>query len=227
MFRKLAAAAVLSTIPAIAPAAVLGFGFNALPGTSVAAEPGLAGTVVEDVVAPFSLAIADGIFAGSVQNRVVLADDGTYDFYWRILDTRYSGTASAAIGEFRLGGLGPDVVGSNANYRTDGVGTVGPDRAFVFEAPFEGFVNFLFAGGLPAGTDTRFFFLDTDATAYAATAVYDMIDRTETVLTDSYATFGPAPGVPVIPVSEPAVFALLGLGALVLGAGRRRPRPNR
>lgn len=226
MLREFAAAAVLSAVPAVASAVVLGYGFNTLPGTSVAAEPGLAGTVVEDVRVPFSLPIADGIFTGSVQNRVVLADDGTYDFYWRIDDTSFTGTAAARIGQLRLGGFGPSLLGTNANYRTDGAGTVGPDRAFVFEPPFDGSINFLFAGGLPAGTDTRFFFLDTNATAYGLTAIYDLTDLAETVLTDSYATFGPAPGGPVAPVPEPGVLALLGLGTLLLAAGRRASRPK-
>lgn len=66
----------------------------ALPGTTVAAQPQLGGTVVKDVVTPFSLHVIDDFcgetctfsydLTGMLQSRVVKAVDGTFDFYWRI-----------------------------------------------------------------------------------------------------------------------------------------------
>ena len=80
-----------STVAAVLPA---NGSLVELPGTSAAAQPQLAGTVVRDVVAPFTLHISDDFcgescdfsydLTGELQSRVVKAVDGTYDFYWRI-----------------------------------------------------------------------------------------------------------------------------------------------
>ena len=66
----------------------------ALPGTTAAAQPQLAGTIVEDRLTKFSYRIIDDRcgeectfrydFRGTLQSRVVKSVDATYDFYWRI-----------------------------------------------------------------------------------------------------------------------------------------------
>ena len=62
----------------------------ALPGTSVALEPDLAGTIVQDDTMPFTICCSNSntgqsvSITGSAQERVVLAADGHYDFYWRV-----------------------------------------------------------------------------------------------------------------------------------------------
>ena len=54
-----------------------------LGGTTVALRPELAGTVIEDVLTPFSFGALN--LTGTVQNRVVReTNTGTLDFYWRI-----------------------------------------------------------------------------------------------------------------------------------------------
>jgi hypothetical protein len=75
---------------------------TSLGGTTSAARPELAGTVLEDDVQTFSFL---GI-TGTVQNRVVREDvSGTLDFYWRIkVDEGVPGVAApGAISAFRLG----------------------------------------------------------------------------------------------------------------------------
>lgn len=88
--------AALAVLSGAVPAATLPADGSqvALPGTSVAAQPQLAGTVVRDVLTPFSYEIIDDRcgetcvyrydFTGALQSRVVKAVDGTFDFYWRI-----------------------------------------------------------------------------------------------------------------------------------------------
>jgi hypothetical protein len=53
----------------------------ALPGTTVAAEPKLGGTVLIDENIPFAF----GTITGHVQQRIVKSSvDGSLDFYWRV-----------------------------------------------------------------------------------------------------------------------------------------------
>jgi hypothetical protein len=202
-----------------AQAVTLVVGVNPLPGTTVAAEPQLAGTVVVDELQAFSLAGGAGTLSGTVQNRVVLSVDGTYDFYWRIRDTSFTpGTAGGTfgVGSLRIANFGAALFGANGNFRTDGLGTLGPDNALVFGDP-TGLVNFRFSGaGLAGGDESLFFFLDTNARAFAKTAVYDLTDNGLGPITGTFATFAPAA------VPEPAGWALMITGLAAAGAALRR-----
>src|SRR5689334_19336252 len=100
-------------------AAPLPVGDTVITGTTVAAQPELAGTIIEDVLTPYSFTGDGGlVLTGNVQNRVVRSDvDGTLDFYWRIIpDTNSTGHVIA----FRVSGFGDSVW--DANFRTDGEG---------------------------------------------------------------------------------------------------------
>jgi hypothetical protein len=218
MIRQSIVLAALLAFSTAAQSASLVVGSNGVSGTTVAIEPQLAGTVVEDELTPVSFTISGGTFTATVQNRVVLSDDGTYDFYWRITDTSYDGTALAALGALRIGNFG-SVIGDNGNFRLDGLGDLGPDSILVFNNP-DGFFNFIFGdglqGGLGAGSESYFMFIDTDAHAYAKTANFDLAGTGITGISSQFSTFAPAA------VPEPATWAMMLLGFGGIGFAMRR-----
>lgn len=188
--------------------------FVPLDGTTVVLEPWLAGTVVEDVMTAFSFAAYDGIVSGTVQNRVVLADDGTYDFYWRVFNDANS---AGAVYSWRIGGFVTD--NYLANWRIDGLGDVAPSMAYLFGS-LGGFVNFYFvdeagASTLLPGMSSNFFFFDTDATSYSLSAFYDVTNTGQTQISEAYQTFAPHA------VPTPATLLLLLSGGLLLLRRRR------
>jgi hypothetical protein len=189
--------------------------FTSLTGTTVAVEPQLAGTVIKDDIQPFSFAAYSGIVSGNVQVRIVRSDiDNTLDFYWRVFNDANS---AGSIADLRLGSfISPEY---NANYRTDGLGDVGPDRAWLFvNPPYNGYVNFNFSNGLAPGQSSFFFFLDTTATNYAQTADYDLTNMGQTQISQKYSTYAPAS------VPEPSTLLLIGSGLVGAGLLRRRFR---
>lgn len=173
-----------------------------LPGTTVAAEPQLAGVVLEDWVQGFSFTDdSGGLISGTVQSRVVRSSlDGTLDFYWRVVNDDDSAGSLQAL---RLGGFMTDTY--DANYRIDGLGSNAPGYARLFGGT-GGNVNFVFNGGtaIDAGESSYFLFFDTDATNYARTARYDVVGGG--TFTEAFDTFAPAP------VPEPSTYAMLALG---------------
>lgn len=183
----------------------------ALPGTTTAARSELAGTIIEDDLTPFSISGAGETLEGNIQNRVVRSVDGTLDFYWRILPTSGDGDISA----FRVTGFAG--LALDADWRSDGLGTAAPDTARYFGSD-DGSVNFLFATNEVGVTDesSRFFFLDTQATAYAMTGQFDLLCAGTGCISTSYPTFAPA-AVPV-----PAAVWLFGSGPLALAGIARR-----
>ena len=188
----------------------------ALPGTTEAAEPQLAGVVLEDDIQAFSFNGGSGVISGTVQSRVVRSSvDGTLDFYWRIIsDDRSAGS----IGSFRLG----QFIASeyNANWRIDGLGQVASDAARLFSPVANGDVNFRFvspngSSTLGPGQESYFLLLDTTATSYARTGVFDFTGPSQ--ISGQYTTFAPA-------VPEPASYAMLLAGLAIAGVAAKRRR---
>ena len=147
-------------------------------GASVATQPQLAGSVVEDVTTPFrytgsftdssdgTLRVTQGDVSGTVRSRVVLADDGTYDFYWQItVDAK----TFLPVASLNLSGFAPATY-RNADWRSDIAGDVPP--AVVSEQT-SGDVNWAFGQYIPPSTEiyaaqkSYFVFLDSDARYYS------------------------------------------------------------
>lgn len=245
------AGVMLGGVSAVASAATLApGGFELLgSGTTAAAEPWLKGTVVQDVVTPFSYdgwfsdmgsgetVVTHGNVTGSVQSRVVRAIDGTYDFYWRV---NVNSGSFLPVADFGLKNFAPGTY--NADYRTDGVGSVSP--ATVNQST-TGDVNWAFGQYVPPsaevypGEQSYFFFLDTKSHFYNHNATFSLgseRDSGGSMMIDwggqsgQFNTFGPTSLIfhplELQPVPEPESVWLTLAGMFAIGTvvkrGRRR-----
>jgi len=107
-------------------------GSVAVPATTAATEPSLAGGVIHDALLPFTIKSASGavVCAGQLQDRVVRSNTtGQLDFYYRIHAT----TGPGAIGRTSTASFSS--LPLRVGYRTDGLGTVAPKVAARSAAP--------------------------------------------------------------------------------------------
>jgi hypothetical protein len=140
-----------------------------LSGATADARPELAGLVLEDQLISFTIIdpLNNVIYQGTIQNRVVLSDTlGTLAFYFRIRDT--DPTRSGSIAAVSRTGFrnGTTVFATDVDFRPDGLGSISPSWASRDEPGNE--VDFYFANWVPAGAESQFVFVLTDATRYDA-----------------------------------------------------------
>ncbi|MFT3867413.1 MAG: VPDSG-CTERM sorting domain-containing protein [Nibricoccus sp.] len=219
--RSIAAAMVVLTSTAISQAVTLVYDTNvALPGTTVAVRPELAGTIIEDdIVSPFQITMASGgLITGSIQERVVRSTaTGTLDFYWKV---NVDANSAGPLSYFRIG----NILGSSydADWRIDGLGDVGPDSAHLFGGSYTGlgYINFYFSDGLGAGQSSNFMFVHTDATEYDKSGLMDVADAGTVHISQLFNTYAPVTPVP----DAGATLMLLGVGLSSLAFLRRRTR---
>jgi len=213
--RALIAAGLLAAVAGSAHAVLLNPGdVKPLPGTTVAAEPQLAGIVEVDELLPFSFANGAGNISGTVQTRVVRSTfDNTVDFYWRIFNNANS---SDAISLFHVGDFNASAY--DLNWRIDGLGDVAPPAGLRHIPPISNAFDFLFANLLQPGTSSRLFFLDTDALSYERTAFFHLLDLDQLSSSMNFATF--APSLRTVP--EPASLALVVAALSAIAFTRRR-----
>ena len=162
-----------------------------------------AGVVLEDIMTPYSFGGGGETLTGRIQNRVVrYDDDGTLGFHWGIRADDYDReTNNGDLFGFRVTGFAGYTL--DADYSPTSIGTVAPDIARYFGID-AGSVNWLFQTDLVgAGEWSRFFRLDTQATDYAMTGLYDLLGDNVASISGIFPTFAPIP--------EPATLGLLGL----------------
>jgi hypothetical protein len=136
-----------------------------LPGTTAAAEPDLAGTVVSDKLIPFAIASATAPVSGTLQVRIVRNGAGTLAFYWKVNN---AGSSKGQVDTVSFTGFPKQPYDSN--WRKDGLGTVAPSsvEGALSIVDFKTWIyGFRFKAGVKPGESSRFFFLRGGATASA------------------------------------------------------------
>jgi hypothetical protein len=194
-------------VPVSAPSSGF-FTDTVLPGTTVAARPELAGTVLADTLTNYSF---EGI-TGTVQSRVVRESaSGTLDFYWKV--NVLSDASGLGVSAFRLTDFGVSNI-TDADWRIDGLGSTAPTVARVFNAATlpTGSINFLMDDAATASS--RFFFLRTNATAYAQVARFDLLSGGPQLLSTPYVTYAPVPEPSGLALCTVACLSLLGMRRL-------------
>ena len=151
----LALAALLPAAALAVPTAVINF-TRPLPGTTAAADPTLAGTVLSDTIIPYSTPPGAALPAkGKIQVRVVRGKDGRLNFYWRVFAAAGSRDVVRALEIYRF----PRRV-YDSNWRIDGLGTVRPAIVGGNVLPGGAWrMNFQFRPAIGAGQESRFVFL--------------------------------------------------------------------
>jgi hypothetical protein len=185
-----------------------------LQGTTLVARPELAGTVVEEVLRPFSIDFGGGRTAtGTIQDRVVRETAGTLDFYYRVFnDSTSEGAINFVVRNLQVN---PWAFSTDVDFRLDEPGDIGAESASRNALGSPGgdqiFVNFLDTSIEP-GESSRFFFMKTNATSYDENAGAEIAGITSNGVQNgvNFLTFQPIP--------EPATIWLLGWASAGLAA---------
>jgi len=224
-----------------ADAGIVTAGGSAHPGgTSVAARPELAGTVVHDEVIPFSVSGGGGqIFSGSLQDRVIRASDGTLSFV-QLVQADTSLARRALLDFVRRNDFSG--VSTDLDYRTDGAGQADLHPIKVWHSADGKNVQFRFHDHLSSGDETLGYFVKTDATSFdlngnttlgfiGSHSAEGRATLTTARPTDDAGSAGSGSGsggggvsAPLPAVPLPAAMAAFPLGAVVAGLAIRRMR---
>jgi hypothetical protein len=186
-------------------------------GTSEAASPQLAGTIIDERKTPYSYLVNDGSLTalyGTFESRVVRSSvDGTLDFYWRILPTAnpFGGAVpDGIIKEFKVYAPGVGQAVPNVDWRTDLPGITAPEEV---HRDGSNQYTYRFPLGVGVGAPSRWSFLDTALPSYYFGTSFNMVDDSGNGTPTSTTV------APIIP--EPATASLLLIGATIVFRSRR------
>ena len=218
-FTALIAAAIFVATDAqavsLAPGAI-----EPLFGTTTAARPELEGNIIRDMLRPFTINLSgSGTITGTIQDRIVRSDDdGTLDFYFRIIN---DASSTGAINFVQRDGFADFT--TDVDWLEDGLGSVAPSWAFR-EPVFESQITFFFANPIDPGEESRFFFVKSNGTDYLeiADGVLAGIGGDARGNSFVFDTFEP-----IEPIPLPAAVWLFGSGLVGLAAVARRKRRTR
>jgi hypothetical protein len=215
-FVAAAAAAGLLAAPAGAVVVAPG-GASALGGTTVAANPNLAGVVQNDNLIAFSITDGSGnvVVSGNLQNRVARSDNlGTLIFAPILRDLVYA--TGASITRLIVQPYGGGVL--DIDFRTDGLGTSGP--SVVTRSASGDTLTFDYANPPLTGGQSLSPSILSTATIFSLTGTAQIFARNAAGGEFSTTLTGiAAPGQIPIPAAAPLFLSALAGGAF---AARRR-----
>jgi len=166
----------------------------ALSGTTDAANPALAGTVLVDNLYPFTMTEGDRTIDLMIQDRVVKETaSGTLDFYMRVFTTN-APISFSSLQMVRSGfALGNTAEWTDVNYRTDGLGELAPESASR-QTAYPGYISFNFNNPTigEESDGSYFMMIRTQATSYSNTGTLEFL------FPGGATAFGPVPA-PVYP----------------------------
>ncbi len=203
-------------------------GGSPLGGTTSAADPNLAGTVINDNLIAWSIADGAGgvLVSGNLENRVVRSDLlGTLIFAPRLTDIVYGDRGAPENLSLSLTGYGGGAL--DIDYRTDGLGVA--TFPFVGRSADGNTLLFPTVSGAPGFDSSLFLSILSTATGFGLTGMFTIaatfgVDPPMVFSTTVGGLAVPGMDGPVIPL--PAAAPLF-LGALALGGAALRGRRRR
>lgn len=213
-------------------------GLAATPTSAVVPEPPISGVVVQDSTQPFSFDqvgvlyepytpfVFEDLYQGTVQTKVIRAADNTFDFYFRFEVT--SGRLHTFDYEWQKPvsyTVAYHVQEPDLPWAPDGPSAPAPGTSATGARSFH--ANWTEGESTAGNLISGVLLLDTDATAYARNATFEIGDHRFGMQgffsgeSPVFTTFGPA-------VPEPETYALMLMGLAGIGlAAQRRKRKNR
>lgn len=218
--------AFIATAPVQASTIISGPGSYGAGATTAAAEPDLAGLVLEDRLQPFTINGSDGGLAtGTIQERVVRSNDtGFLHFYSRVIFDTIAGFEPGSYVEWL--DFDPAATGNPlaVGRRSDGLGNATSsnyDLAATGQSRFD--FNLINLTPANSGFSTQFHYLKSGATNYALNGQlrlsgFEFIGFDANGVNSGWLpTWGPANAVP-----EPQSWAMMIAGFGFVGGMMRR-----